>query len=266
MPIHIYNELSLDYRIDGEGDKALLFIHGLGGDKGAWKYQGEHFRGRYRIVTLDLYGHGQSSKEVDPVFAPRQDAEAADSLMREIVKCPYVAIGHSFASNILPEIMKLGDPQLKGVVFVDCTYQGFEEIVAGRMAFAGGMLALDDRQLKAESVKYFNDLLGENCRPEDREMVLSSLQYCSHRWLFQSVAGCREYNRKHPPREAPIRDDLPVFIMESEFGVGVNINKSWVNHFKQASYYLFENADHFFFITEKDKFNRLLGEFVEENI
>jgi len=264
MPIFEYNQLALHYQVYGKSDRALLFIHGLGGNGDSWKYQIESFKSDYQVVTIDLFGHGKSTQEVDPVYVPRLDAEAAEALMRTRIKKPYVAIGHSFASNILPEIIKLADNNLKGVVFVDCTYQGFADIQESRVRFARMMLAYSDTTLKTETENWYNELIGDRADDNDRRMIMSSLKDCDFRWLFESVAGCQEFNEKYPPEKTPLRDNFPVFVMESEHGVGLNFRKSWVTHFKQAEYYLFENTHHFFFVTEQVKFNELLSEFLAQ--
>lgn len=265
MLIHKYKELDLAYRTYGAGDLALLFIHGLGGDGNAWKYQIEYFGDKYRIIVVDLFGHGQSSRGVDPVFAPRIDAEAIDSLMRNEIKQPYFAIGHSFATFTLPEMIKLDDPDLKGVVFVECTYYGFEEIIEARMNFSSLMLSYSDDRLKSEVPGWYLEMVASRPRSEDAEFILSSLKNCNYRWLFQAVAGAREYAEKHPADATPVRDDLPVLVMEADHGIGDDFRKSWVNHFKNAEYYLFENAYHFVFVTEHERFNSRLKHFIEEN-
>jgi pimeloyl-ACP methyl ester carboxylesterase len=265
VPIHKYKDLELFFRQYGKGEPALLFIHGLGGNGDAWKYQISFFEKRHEIVTVDLFGHGRSSKDLDPVFAPRIDAEAIDRLMRDKVRKPYFVIGHSLAGIINAEIIRLGDPNLRGVVFADGTYQGFEEIINARIGFAEMMLALSDEALEIEVEKWYTGMIAAQPTDEERSFITSSLKHCSYRWLFESVAGCREYNRRHPPDQTPISDDLPIFVMEAEYGVGSNLRASWVNHFKSARYYFFDKAYHFFFITEHAKFNRLLEEFIGEN-
>lgn len=265
MPIFEFKNLKLNYRIYGEGKIAILFIHGLGGNGGSWKYQVDYFQKEYQIIAVDLFGHGLSSKDVDPIEASRLDAEVCVDLMQKKIGKPYFVIGHSFATNINPEIIKIADPLLKGVVFVDCIYQGFPEIIDMRIKFAEKMLAISGDTLAREADLWYNELIGPVVTPDDRELIHSSLKHCSIRWLFEAVAGCRDYCAKYPPDKTPTENDLPVLIMEADNGVGDDIHKSWVNHFKNARYYLFENAGHFFFITERDRFNRLLKEFIEAN-
>jgi len=263
MSIHDINNLKLHYEIAGKGETSLLFVHGLGGDGRVWKYQVEHFSERYQVVTVDLFGHGESSKEVDPVHVPRRDAEAIDSLMRNEIRKQYFVIGHSFAGLVLAEMIKMGDPNMKGVVLADCTYQGYAEIIRARTVFGRSMLAIADHYLRAETEKWYRELMGPSVSREDSELILSSLQYCNLRWLFQSVAACPEYDAFYPQRETPVREALSVFIMEADNGIGADMRKSWINHFKRARYHLFEQAYHFFPVVNRKKFNALLEEFVE---
>ena len=266
MPILKFRDLDFYYKIYGDGPTALLFIHGLGGNSDSWKYQIDFFRKDYRIITVDLFGHGQSSGNVDPVPAPRLDAEAAVSLMHDIVKKPYFVIGHSFATNIIPEIIKMDQTLLKGAVFVDCTYQGFDDVIESRMALANKMLALSSEALPIETANWYDSIIGPKVSPEDREFIHSSLEQCRLRWLFESVGGCRDYCSKYPPKDTPVNDDFPVYIMEADNAVGADFRKSWVNHFKNARYYLFDNAWHFFFVTKREIFNRLLSDFLQKNL
>jgi len=262
MPVFDYNGANLKYETYGSGDTALLFIHGLFGDHNSWKYQVEYFSDRYFLVSVDLFGHGYSAKDIDPIEAPRLDAEASVNLMRKFDK-PYFAIGHSFASAILPEIIKLDSGLLKGAVFVDCTYQGDTEIIEMREKFARNMLALDDSALAKDAEYWYNSLIGEKASAEEIELIFSSFRRSNCRWMFESVADAGEYNRKYPPNKTPIRDNQKIFIMEAGTGIGLDFRKSWVNHFKDAEYYLFEGAGHFFFITEHERFNIVLDSFLE---
>src|SRR5215831_10374785 len=49
--------------VQGKGDTALIFLHGWCGDHEYWKNQVKEFAPKYRIVTLDQAGHGESGKD-----------------------------------------------------------------------------------------------------------------------------------------------------------------------------------------------------------
>jgi pimeloyl-[acyl-carrier protein] methyl ester esterase len=50
------------YDIEGEGP-ALLFIHGWGVDRRVWRQQSKYFSQYYKVMTVDLPGHGKSGWE-----------------------------------------------------------------------------------------------------------------------------------------------------------------------------------------------------------
>src|SRR5947209_6213394 len=49
--------------VSGQGDTALVFLHGWCGDRAYWKSQAAAFAKDYRIVAIDQAGHGESGKD-----------------------------------------------------------------------------------------------------------------------------------------------------------------------------------------------------------
>ncbi|MCP4703537.1 MAG: alpha/beta hydrolase [candidate division Zixibacteria bacterium] len=264
MPIHKYKNYSLHYEKYGDGKTALLLIHGLFGDNNSWKYQINYFSDKYTIIAIDLFEHGLSSKNIDPIDVTHLDAEAAVDLMKTI-GLPYFALGHSFAGYVMPEIIKLDGDRLKGAVFIDSTYLGNWQILETRIRFGEVKLALEDERLAAESEFWYNSLIAKNAKQEDRDLILSSFRKGNYRQTFESVAKCRKFLIKYPAKETPIREHQKIFILENGVGKKPEFIKSWVNYFKLADYYLFENAGHFFHITQHEQFNKVLEYFLEEN-
>jgi pyruvate dehydrogenase E2 component (dihydrolipoamide acetyltransferase) len=56
--------LKLRYAKRGEGDNALILIHGFGGDLDNWLFNIDALAERATVFALDLPGHGQSSKAI----------------------------------------------------------------------------------------------------------------------------------------------------------------------------------------------------------
>jgi pimeloyl-ACP methyl ester carboxylesterase len=54
--------LNLVCEVRGQGDTALVFLHGWCGDRAYWKHQVDKLAADYRVVTLDQAGHGESGK------------------------------------------------------------------------------------------------------------------------------------------------------------------------------------------------------------
>ncbi|HEY46221.1 MAG: 3-oxoadipate enol-lactonase [Anaerolineae bacterium SM23_ 63] len=77
MPkIHV-NDIDLYYETAGQGQPVLL-IHGLGSSTRDWEYQTPAFSTRYRVVALDVRGHGQSDKPPGPYSIPLFTADTAE--------------------------------------------------------------------------------------------------------------------------------------------------------------------------------------------
>ncbi len=49
------------YSLAGEGPATVALIHGLGLNRAMWQWQHTALAQRYRVLTYDLYGHGQSA-------------------------------------------------------------------------------------------------------------------------------------------------------------------------------------------------------------
>ncbi len=48
------------YDVDGAAAPAVVLVHGLGLNRHMWRWQTSALAPRYRVVTYDLYGHGDS--------------------------------------------------------------------------------------------------------------------------------------------------------------------------------------------------------------
>ncbi|WP_394829593.1 alpha/beta fold hydrolase [Pendulispora albinea] len=94
--------VTLHYREGGRGSIALFFLHGWLGDAHWWDEQLTHFAPRYRVVAMDLAGHGESGKDRKAwsYQAAGSDARAvAEALGLERI----VWIGHSMSGEIIIE-------------------------------------------------------------------------------------------------------------------------------------------------------------------
>ena len=67
---------SLYYEEHGEGPNTIVFAHGAGGNHLSWWQQVPHFRDRYRCITFDHRGFGQSVDDSgEKMAAFRRDME-----------------------------------------------------------------------------------------------------------------------------------------------------------------------------------------------
>jgi len=60
------NGIELYYEDRGKGP-VLVFVHGLGENSNSWKYQMEFFEKTFRVIAMDLRGHGKSADGEEPI-------------------------------------------------------------------------------------------------------------------------------------------------------------------------------------------------------
>jgi len=91
--------LNLVCEVRGKGETALVFLHGWCCDREYWKHQADAFAAEYRVVTLDLAGHGESGKVRN---AWTVDSLAADvhALVKALGVKRVILVGHSMGGPV----------------------------------------------------------------------------------------------------------------------------------------------------------------------
>lgn len=105
------------YTARGEGDVALVFIHGGFADASFWSEQVEAFAARHRVVTLDLAGHGESGMRTEWTLAAFGEDVAA--VVEALDLPPVVLVGHSLGGAVALEAARRMPDRVVGVIAVD---------------------------------------------------------------------------------------------------------------------------------------------------
>jgi pimeloyl-ACP methyl ester carboxylesterase len=112
------------YEVHGQGSPAVVLVHGWSCDRGYWKEQIDYLAPQYKLVLIDLAGHGESGlgrKDYTMASFGADVAAVVDSLGLEGV----VLVGHSMGSDVIVEAAKRLPGKVAGLVWVD-EYQSLE--------------------------------------------------------------------------------------------------------------------------------------------
>jgi pimeloyl-ACP methyl ester carboxylesterase len=108
----------INYSVQGKGDTALVFVHCWGCDRTYWDNQVAEFSKNYRVVTIDLPGHGQSGQGRKSWTIPSY-GEDVKTVVTKLDLKRVVLIGSSMGGPISLEAARAMPDRVVAVVPVD---------------------------------------------------------------------------------------------------------------------------------------------------
>lgn len=120
--------IDVAYEVRGEGTPTLVLVHGWSCDRGYWDGQVEPLSRRFRVVTLDLAGHGESGLGRKSWTIASFGADVA-AVVGELAHDSLVLIGHSMGGDVILEAARRLSGRVKGLIWVD-TYRQLEDFHA----------------------------------------------------------------------------------------------------------------------------------------
>src|SRR6187399_958035 len=94
------NNTTIAYNQYGNGDTTLLFIHVWCINKEYWNEQSKYFSDKYKVVTIDLPGFGNSDKNRTEWNFEQYTDDIKEFIKTEKLK-NVILIGHSMSGDIL---------------------------------------------------------------------------------------------------------------------------------------------------------------------
>lgn len=109
----------------GGSGPTVFFVHGWTCNGTIWRYQKAHFCDKYRVVTLDLRGHGRSGMPESMDYSTDRLAEDLKAVIDAINPEEFAIVGHSLGGFTTFKWHEHYGEQyrerLKGLVIVDST-------------------------------------------------------------------------------------------------------------------------------------------------
>jgi len=102
----------------GNGSTALVFVHGWSCDKSYWKDQLDYFSRTYKVVTVDLGGHGESGlgRKDWTIYSFGSDVAA---VIKHLGLERVILIGHSMGGDVIADAALLLPGRIAGLIMVD---------------------------------------------------------------------------------------------------------------------------------------------------
>ena len=111
--------LNIQYSVAGNG-QTIIFVHGWTCDDRSWSNQVSEFSKHYRVVTLELPGHGKSDAPAPEDFSMKLFAAAVEAVRAEISGADRVVlVGHSMGAVVIRQYALDYPERVAGLVAVD---------------------------------------------------------------------------------------------------------------------------------------------------
>ena len=117
-----FDGVKIAYDVSGpakeSGSLTIIFVHGWTCNRTHWRDQVSAFSGRYRIIAIDLAGHGESSLGRSDYSMPSFAEDVRAVLDQENVDSA-VLIGHSMGGMVIIHAAQLLGERVSGVIGAD---------------------------------------------------------------------------------------------------------------------------------------------------
>jgi len=250
-------DIKVHYESAGQGDKAVVLIHGWTCDHTFWRLNAPALAKQRRVLSVDLPGHGLSSK---PRIAYTMSlfARAVEAVMRDAKVDRAVLAGHSMGVPVIRQFHREFANKVTGLLMVDGGVPreaGSEE--AKRRA-SDRYTGDDFQELAGKAIdSMFVGATAPALREEIRRKMLATPQHV----MASAFAEIFE-----PSTRTPDGAGVPVlFVFARRTATPSDQEQFLRGLFPKLTYEPMEGAGHFLMMEQPERFNRIVVEFLEKH-
>ncbi len=242
----------ISYEVYGAGEPTLVFVHGWSCDSRYWRSQVEEFSQKYRVVVLDLAGHGHSGL-IRGRYTMRAFGEDVQAVTEATGSSTVILVGHSMGGPVIAEAARLMPERVIGLIGVD-TFDNIEYPMT--RAELDQMIAplIDDFQ--GESRKFAEAMILPSTDPQIRDWILADISSAPP---FVALSAMEEMMVQFISGEAARIFDgikVPVFSVNGDlWPVDYEANRRHMQSFETIT---LKDTDHFLMLDRPYAFNQEL--------
>jgi sigma-B regulation protein RsbQ len=230
------------------GGPAVIFVHGWTCDESSWQEQVPAFSKQYRVITLDLPGHGKSDLPKHGTFSMELFARAVEAVRAEAKVDRAVFVGHSMGTPVIRTYALMYPAHVAGLVLVDGLVQIAGEPSRTRPAMVG------PEGLKARE-NMVRGMFGPATTPQLQQHILKMMLGTKEATADGAMRATWEPSWvKNDPITVPVLGVYAARPLASRAAI--------TRIFPKVEYHEIPGSAHFLMMEKPDAFNRLLSAFL----
>lgn len=175
-----YKNTKIAYTDQGKST-AIVLLHGFLENSTMWKYLAPVLEKKYRVVCIDLLGHGQSDS-LGYVHKMEDMADAVHQVLHDLKIRKAVFVGHSMGGYVSLAFAELYPEMMKGLVLMNSTSRAdSEERILNRTR---AIKAVKQNYVAAVRMSIAN-LFSE----ENRELLVDEIEWVKNEALQTPLQG-----------------------------------------------------------------------------
>jgi pimeloyl-ACP methyl ester carboxylesterase len=254
MPFFEHEGLKLHYvdvdkRSDNPSSIQLLLIHGAGSSYLAWSFQLRDLSEEYRLIAINLSGHGMSEDMKGDISLEEHYAEQVSTLVKHLGLNDFVLVGHSMGGGVaMSYVLKKDTVKPQALVLVDTSAE--LDIKKLGVGLAKDAIENGIRLLKNE---YFEEIM-------DVKKAEARLLSANPGVMLRDIAVCNGFDITDQLGSI----DVPTFVIvgENDDVITPAMAKELVTALPRADIAVVKDADHSPMVEQPTEFNRLLRKFL----
>lgn len=248
------DRVEIAYTVEGKGEPALVFVHGWSCDKSYWSNQVKAFSPKYKVVTIDLAGHGESGLERSD-YTLQSFSEDVAAVVNKLGLKKIIIIGHSMGGPVIIEAAIRLKGKVIGLIGAD-TFQNLGEI------FPEDQMQQFLKPFKENFVETTKGFVKTMFPPTADSLLVKKIADDMSSAPPQIAVSAMENMFKDNAISALKELDVPIISINCDlYPVKVEENRKHVKSFEVK---MMNGVGHFVMLEDPAKFNQLLQESIDE--
>jgi len=241
------DSVRIAYEIHGDGP-ALIFVHGWSCDRSYWKNQLGSFSKNFKVVAIDLGGHGESGLERKTWTIEAFGSDVA-AVIKKLGLTRVILIGHSMGGDVIAETARQLPGDVLGLIMIDT----YKKLGPGRTPEeVNAFIAKLKPDFKDSTRTFVRNMFGAHADTSLINWVAQDMSSAPAAIALDALEHSFSYSRQMPHTLEEIK--LPVIALNSD-NSPTDV-KSMEQYGVQVM--IMHGVGHFMMMEDPDHFNKLL--------